>query len=252
MGGRALPEVWGPSWECEARVWPWDGGGDPAFLGGGGWWCLSFAWDLHSGPCSSTKVHEVISDGEWLLPLPPAVLPLCTAHAAWGGGGDIQCEPPPAPPDPLDGWLGEGQGVQEPAPAGQGVTWWQCSPLKPRAPRAPPKVLGGFAAGGKQSGVSGTPTLLACWVQGGYAPQKWATWGTDTYHRIPADRRLHLKGERSPQHPAGTHIGLPCTPKAQPPRSLPSLWPRPRAPWAVRVPVSRPGTEMCPVCVPKR
>lgn len=252
MGGRALPEVWGPSWECEARVWPWDGGGDPAFLGGGGGGvsALLGIYILDHAVAPKFMRSSVTASGYFRFL--PQYFPCAQPTPPGGGGGDIQCEPPPAPPDPLDGWLGEGQGVQEPAPAGQGVTWWQCSPLKPRAPRAPPKVLGGFAAGGKQSGVSGTPTLLACWVQGGYAPQKWATWGTDTYHRIPADRRLHLKGERSPQHPAGTHIGLPCTPKAQPPRSLPSLWPRPRAPWAVRVPVSRPGTEMCPVCVPKR
>lgn len=218
MGGRALPEVWGPSWEHGAGDGPGMGGEIRRFGGGG---CLSFAWDLHSGPCSSTKVHEVIGDGEWLLPLPPAVLPLCAAHAAWGG--DIQCEPPPAPPDPLDGWLGEGQGVQEPAPAGEGVTWWQCSPLKPRAPRAPPKVLGGFAAGGKQSGVSGTPTLLACWVQGGYAPPtpKMAHLGdgylppNPSWPATPPERRM--KPSAPSRHPHCSALHPPAEhPPAQP------------------------------------
>lgn len=108
--------------------------GGPEFWGGGGE-SLSFAWDLHSGPCSSTKVHEVISDVGRLLPLPPAVLPLCAAHAAWGGMQRVS--PPPC--TPCRGWLGGGQGVQNPG----GVTQ-QRSPLKPRAPRAPPKGFGGF------------------------------------------------------------------------------------------------------------
>lgn len=90
-------------------------------FGGGGWWCLSFAWDLHSGPCSSTKVHEVISDGEWLLPLPPAVLPLCTAHAAWGGGGGIYSVSPPLHhPTPWMGGWEKGRGCRSRPQQGRG------------------------------------------------------------------------------------------------------------------------------------
>lgn len=49
-------------------------------------------------------------------------------------GGDAQGEPPLHPTNPWNGWLG----AQELAPVRWGVTQRQRSPLKPRAPRAPP------------------------------------------------------------------------------------------------------------------
>lgn len=115
MGGRALLEAQGPSWECGTGDGPGMGGIRGFGVGRG---CLSFAWDLHSGPCSSTKVHEVISDGGQLLPLPPAVLPLCAAHAAcvWG----MHRVSPPCTPAPLGGAWEKGRGCRSQPQRGRG------------------------------------------------------------------------------------------------------------------------------------
>lgn len=118
-----------------APCWGWGGsrgggaapdaavGSLPGAWGRGG---SQLGGDLHSGPCSSTKVHEVIGDGGRLLPLPPTVFPLCAANSTWGWRGDSGSAPPPSPRAPKR-CSEEGCGDAR-----------RRSPLKPRAPRAPP------------------------------------------------------------------------------------------------------------------
>lgn len=111
-GSQALPQgaiaprgMAAPRSLFRAPCWGWGGsrGGGAAPDAAVG--SLTGAWgrgggsqlggDLHSGPCSSTKVHEVIGDGGRLLPLPPAVFPLCTANSTWGWRGDSGSAPHP-------------------------------------------------------------------------------------------------------------------------------------------------------------
>lgn len=147
----------GPPGNVGPGMAPAWGGRSGVFGEGGG--CLSFAWDLHSGPCSSTKVHEVIDDGGRLLPLPPTVLPLCAAHAAWG----VHRVSPPCTPDPPGGVWEQGRGCRgHPA----------ALTSKAQSTQGSSEGLGGlpWRGVGKKSRVSGTPIPLGCWVQGSYAP----------------------------------------------------------------------------------
>lgn len=166
----------GPSWECGPGDGPGVGRTVRGFWGGGDVSALLGIYILDHAV--APKFMRSSMTGGRLLPLPPTVLSLCAAHAAWG----VHRVSSPCTPRPPRGVWEQGRGCRgHPA----------VLTSKAQGTQGSSEGLGGLPWRGvrKKGRVSRTPVPFGCWVQGGYAPPH-------------TPKMAHLVGGHSPPNPS--------------------------------------------------